>query len=159
MVADHGRQNAGSGVRLGGGRSLAYMNFTGNPIANSGVTTDDVTAGSNAGCNAVIYVNGTTGTTLDHLLLDGTGSADMGINGTSVNGFTMTSTEIRKSRQPQDSGPVREPHRDERDHRREHPRQRNQHQAQRLHHEQHGHVDDHVHRHNRRELANRGRQP
>ncbi|MEA2326483.1 MAG: hypothetical protein QOE68_1442, partial [Thermoanaerobaculia bacterium] len=75
--------------------TLNNMYFKGNGTTNSGATcVDNVNAGSNVPCNAALYLNGTSATSLTRLYLDGTGAADMGLNGRSVNGLTMTNVEI-----------------------------------------------------------------
>jgi VCBS repeat-containing protein len=76
--------------------TLRNMYFKGDGTTNSGATCfDDVNAGSNLTCNAALYLSSASAATLDRLYLDGTGgSADMGLNGSTVNGLTMSNTEI-----------------------------------------------------------------
>ena len=75
--------------------TLKNIYFKGDGTTNSGATCiDNVAAGSNVTCNAALYFSGASATTLDRLYLDGTGSADMGLNGNAVNGMTMSNTEI-----------------------------------------------------------------
>jgi VCBS repeat-containing protein len=75
--------------------TLRNMYFKGDGTTNSGGTcVDDVSAGSNLTCNAALYLSNASAATLDRLYLDGTGSADMGLNGNSVSGLTMSNTEI-----------------------------------------------------------------
>jgi VCBS repeat-containing protein len=76
--------------------TLRNMYFKGDGTTNSAATCfDDVNAGSNLTCNAALYLSSASAATLDRLYLDGTGgSADMGLNGSTVNGLTMSNTEI-----------------------------------------------------------------
>jgi len=75
--------------------TLKNMYFKGDGTTNSGGScVDNVASGSNLTCNAALYLSGTSATSLDRLFLDGTGSADMGLNGNAVNGLTMSNTEI-----------------------------------------------------------------
>ncbi|MEA2416664.1 MAG: hypothetical protein QOI58_3321 [Thermoanaerobaculia bacterium] len=75
--------------------TLNNMYFKGNGTTNSGGTCiDNVNSGSNVPCNAAVYLSGTSAASLTRLYLDGTGSADMGLNGNGVNGLTMTNVEI-----------------------------------------------------------------
>jgi VCBS repeat-containing protein len=76
--------------------TLRNMYFKGDGTTNSGATCfDDVNAGSNLTCNAALYLSSASAATLDRLYLDGTGgSADMGLNGNTVSGLTMSNTEI-----------------------------------------------------------------
>ncbi|MCU1230398.1 MAG: outer rane adhesin like protein, partial [Acidobacteria bacterium] len=70
--------------------TLNNMYFKGNATSNAGAScVADVTSGSNVSCNAAVYLFGTSATTLTRLYLDGTDSADMGLNGNTVNGLTM----------------------------------------------------------------------
>jgi VCBS repeat-containing protein len=75
--------------------TLRNMYFKGDGTTNSGVTCfDDVNAGSNLTCNAALYLSSASSATLDRLYLDGTGSQDMGLNGNTVSGLTVSNTEI-----------------------------------------------------------------
>jgi VCBS repeat-containing protein len=55
----------------------------------------NVATGTNSGCNAAIYLNNVTGSSFTSVLVDG--SAQIGINGTNVTGFTLTNSEVRNA--------------------------------------------------------------
>ena len=84
-------------VQNGGSTSVTLKNmyFKGDGTTNSGGScVDAINSGSNATCNAAIHMASASNVVLDHLYLDGTGSADMGLNGNTVSVLTATNVEI-----------------------------------------------------------------
>jgi hypothetical protein len=78
--------------------TLKNMNFvnTASTQTVSGVTCGgDLVTSDNLACRAAIYLRNTTSTSFDRILVDGT--AQIGINGNAVNGFSLTNSEVRNA--------------------------------------------------------------
>jgi hypothetical protein len=80
------------------GVTLNNMYFKGNGTTaistGSGCVDSNSAGGSNVACNAALHLVNATTTTLSTVYLDGTGSADMGLNGNAVSGLTVNGLEI-----------------------------------------------------------------
>ena len=78
--------------------TLNNMNFSNAPTAQSvsGVTcASNLVASNNLACNAAIYLQNVTNASFSGVLVDG--SAQIGINGNAVNGFSLTNSEVRNA--------------------------------------------------------------
>jgi len=76
--------------------TLNNMYFNGNATTavGAGCVDSNSAGGSNVACNAALYLVSTTTTVLNKIYLNGTGSADMGLNGNAVSGLTVNGLEI-----------------------------------------------------------------
>jgi hypothetical protein len=75
--------------------TLKDMYFNGTATSAAGSNCNNgIASGTNSGCNAALHLQGVNSATLDHLYVNGTGSGDMGINGLTVGGLTMTTVEV-----------------------------------------------------------------
>ena len=99
----------GGTIQGSSARGAEFTNATGGVTLNNiyfkgdGTTAITVGAGcndsnssgtSNVACNAALYFVNSTNATLNQLYLDGTGSADMGLNVNALNGLTVNGLEI-----------------------------------------------------------------
>jgi Bacterial cadherin-like domain/Bacterial Ig domain len=71
--------------------TLKNMNFT-NAATTNGGPCSSLTTGNNSGCNAPIHLDGVTNVLLDRIAING--SAQQGLNGRNITGFTLSNSTI-----------------------------------------------------------------
>jgi len=77
--------------------SLSNMTFTNAATTNGDTAANcsNIAGGSNLTCNAAIYLASVSGASFSNVTVDG--SAQVGINGTSVSGFSLTNSEVKNA--------------------------------------------------------------
>ena len=77
--------------------SLSNMTFTNAATTNGDTAANcsNISGGSNLTCNAAIYLASVSGASFSNVTVDG--SAQVGINGTSVSGFSLTNSEVKNA--------------------------------------------------------------
>jgi len=77
--------------------SLSNMTFTNAATTNGDTAANcsNISGGSNLTCNAAIYLASVSGASFSNVTVDG--SAQVGINGTSVSNFSLTNSEVKNA--------------------------------------------------------------